>query len=161
MCRVNNNINKIQNTRTMEKATITYLDDETGCERKLKAIKGYFITVSPETGTKILVSATNDDIHIGVVDVARYINPQEIGAALELLRIENTTMVTSFLERLICRLGELDQPLLTWMYEHKELVLPELKTAWEAVKANYQLRHVNENFSIKRAERAVQRIMEA
>jgi len=148
--------------------TIKYTNEETGREEKLENIlKGYFIAVSPKTGNRVLVSAENDDIHIGVVDVARHINPQDIGIVLEFLRREtpaqDTTsysMVTAFLERLICRLGERDQPLLTWMYEHKELLLPELPIAWEAVKANHEIRDVNRGiFSIENAENAVMQIL--
>lgn len=151
---------------------------ETGRQERLHVIKengnGFYIACSTRTGNIILVQKVEDGSYRrGAVDVARHIEPSQIQEVLDFLREksdkENTQMenalsymLHAFLERLICRLGELDQPLLTWMHENKELLLPELPAAWEAVKANHELRDVDRKiFDIERAERAVQRIMTA
>lgn len=150
---------------------------ETGRQERLNVIKengnGLYIACSTRTGNIILVQKVEDGYLRGAVDVARHIEPHQIQDVVEFLKEksdkDNTQMesalsymLRAFLERLICRLGEMDQPLLTWMYEHRELLLPELPAAWEAVKANHELRDVNRKiFDIERAEKAVQRIMTA
>lgn len=151
---------------------------ETGRQERLHVIKengnGFFIACSTRTGNIILVQKVEDGSYRrGAVDVARHIEPSQIQEVIDFLREksdkENTQMesalsymLRAFLERLICRLGELDQPLLTWMFEHRELILSELPAALKAVKANHELRDVNrDRFDIERAERAVQSIMTA
>ena len=149
----------------MEKISVVIENRETGKnELMTTVIKGYFISVSPRTGNKILVQAENGEIRKGVVDVARHINPKDIKVVLELLRSESTAqesncMVSAFIERLICRLGEGDKDLKEWMIANKNHLLPELHVAWNAVAANHEIRDVDrKRFSIERAEQAVKEI---